>query len=164
MADKRNDRPDHHGIFDPETGADRTAVGRTLRALREMKGWQQSDLADASGIYPSKISQYETGKKKRWQQEEVERCVRALGVNPFMYRSALRITQAVQSGEQLSEESTMADLLGGVAEPSGEWAKNPFLRQNIQELTRTFRQFTIQYCDLSWSLQQLAGRPRDDPE
>jgi transcriptional regulator with XRE-family HTH domain len=36
-------------------------LGRSLAVLRESRGWYQSDVADASGIPPSTICQYEQG-------------------------------------------------------------------------------------------------------
>lgn len=66
---------------------DRT-LGRIIALLRESRGWTQSELADASGISQSSISEYELGKKTP-HLANLDRLLGALGYE----RSAIDATR-----------------------------------------------------------------------
>lgn len=59
----------------PATDAD---IGRALALLRIVRGWNQDDLAKASGVSNSAISEYERGRKIP-ELRTIERLLRAMG-------------------------------------------------------------------------------------
>lgn len=61
---------------DPEPVALRLA----LVVLRALRGWTQGELAQATGMAPSVLSEYETGKRNP-SRKAVERAARAAGVS-----------------------------------------------------------------------------------
>lgn len=62
-----------------EIHPDMEELGERLRMLREMKDWTQGDLAEASGVEQSSISNYEAGKRAGVPLAHVMRLADALG-------------------------------------------------------------------------------------
>ena len=67
------------GSLDPGMFAD---LGRTLRALRESRGFSQSELARRAGVGKSQISKYERGKELP-QLVSLGKLLDALGSEPL---------------------------------------------------------------------------------
>lgn len=59
-------------------------VGKTIRSLRELKGWTQVDLANASGINVNSIRKYENGFRNP-KAEQVDKIADALQVNRSLF-------------------------------------------------------------------------------
>jgi len=76
-----------------------------LTILRVVRGWTQDDLAKASGIPSSSISDYERGKKVP-SLKTLERLTAAMDLNLLAVQRTQRFIQAVRS------ESLMSDLTG----------------------------------------------------
>jgi transcriptional regulator with XRE-family HTH domain len=76
-----------------------------LTILRVVRGWTQDDVARASGIPSSSISDYERGKKVP-SLKTLERLTGAMGCNLLAVQRTQRFIQAVRS------ESLMSDLTG----------------------------------------------------
>jgi transcriptional regulator with XRE-family HTH domain len=55
----------------------RVNVGAVVRALRERKGWRQTDLANAAGVAPNTVGGLEAG--RRTLRPNVAKIARALG-------------------------------------------------------------------------------------
>ncbi|MCB0356821.1 MAG: helix-turn-helix transcriptional regulator [Bdellovibrionales bacterium] len=55
--------------------------GEMVRALRELKGWSQLDLADASGISQTNISAIENGRVQVGKERSIA-LAEALNVHP----------------------------------------------------------------------------------
>lgn len=55
-------------------------IGPRVRALREARGWTQSDLARRAGVSHSYVNRLESGRYQRPSQEQLGKIVTALGV------------------------------------------------------------------------------------
>ncbi len=62
-----------------DSAAKNNALGERLRALRQIRGWTQSDLAEASGLTRSHISRLEAGDIQLPSRERLHRLAIALG-------------------------------------------------------------------------------------
>jgi transcriptional regulator with XRE-family HTH domain len=58
-----------------------TRLGKTVRRLREEKGWSQEDYADRAGIHRTYVSDIERGRRNP-TITVVEKLARPLGVKP----------------------------------------------------------------------------------
>ena len=76
-----------------------------LTILRVVRGWTQDDVARASGIPSSSVSDYERGKKVP-SLKTLERLTGAMGFNLLSVQRTQRFIQAVRS------ETLMSDLTG----------------------------------------------------
>lgn len=73
--------------------------------LRTFRGWNQTELAKASGIDKSLISLYEMGRKVP-SRKTVERLVKAAGVPHFLFEDVLRMVRMVRTAaEDLNVDS-----------------------------------------------------------
>jgi len=58
-----------------------TRLGKTVRRLREEKGWSQEDYADRAGIHRTYVSDIERGRRNP-TITVVEKLAKPLGVKP----------------------------------------------------------------------------------
>ena len=58
----------------------RYAVGRTIKRLRDAKGWTQQELADRAKVTDAYITQLETGVRTNPSLAVLKRLAKALGV------------------------------------------------------------------------------------
>ncbi len=65
----------------PAGGSILMSPGEMVRALRELKGWSQLDLADASGISQTNISAIENGRVQVGKERSIA-LAEALNVHP----------------------------------------------------------------------------------
>lgn len=85
--------------------------------LRAFRGWNQTELARASGIDKSLISLYELGRKKP-SPKTMERLLKATGVPSFLFEDVLRMVHLVRdAAADLNVESSVVaeDLAWAVA-------------------------------------------------
>ena len=57
-----------------------TLFGKRLRERREARGWEQTDLARASGVSASVISRLESGERQDVKARIARKLARALGI------------------------------------------------------------------------------------
>ncbi len=65
----------------PAGGSILMAPGKMVRALRDLKGWSQLDLAEASGISQTNISAIENGRVQVGKERSIA-LAEALNVHP----------------------------------------------------------------------------------
>ncbi|WP_245603520.1 helix-turn-helix domain-containing protein [Salinispora cortesiana] len=70
-------------------GSEHEAFARLLRVQRAKRGLRQEDVADASGVSPHTILQWEAGNGRSPQPAQVRAVCRALGINPLEVAVAL---------------------------------------------------------------------------
>lgn len=105
-------------------------MGQIIRALREARGWNQTELGKRAGLPPAHISQIESGRKKNLTQRTLEglagafempmpQFMQALGVNqerpPAGFEDVVTSAQARQLLELWSQVSD-ADRIGFLAQ------------------------------------------------
>ena len=64
---------------------DDARIGRTIRALRQRRGWRQTDLAARAGVSRSAISNIERGRVERYALATVRAVMRALNASVELY-------------------------------------------------------------------------------
>jgi transcriptional regulator with XRE-family HTH domain len=64
---------------------DDARIGRTIRALRQRRGWRQTDLAARAGVSRSAISNIERGRVERYTLATVRAVMRALNASVELY-------------------------------------------------------------------------------
>jgi transcriptional regulator with XRE-family HTH domain len=70
-----------------------------LVLLRALKGWNQTELAEAAGLSTSQISHYETG-RRRPSEKSLQRLLDTTGVSVPAFRAILAFLHRVRSGEE----------------------------------------------------------------
>ncbi len=131
--------------------------------LRAFRGWNQTELARASGIDKSLISLYELGRKKP-SPKTVERLLKATGVPSFLFEDVLRMVHVVRSAAaDLNVESSavaedlawavavslkiaLVELMGDLEDQEEELAQETPERERAEaeELWRTLQPFSPQ--------------------
>ena len=90
-------------------GVDDIAIGRTIRALRQRRGWRQSDLAAKAGCSQSLVAQLELGHIDASTLRTVRAVLDALDV-----RTELLLRGRIADLERLAD-AAHADLIAGGA-------------------------------------------------
>lgn len=96
---------------------------RNMKRLREAKGWKKSDLARATGIDASHISNLENG-KKHIGLELMEKIAIALDVEPFQM-----IREYDPDRMNLGEKLELIEQLPEIKRIAIEQMVNAFLRE-----------------------------------
>jgi len=78
------------------TPATQTPLGLALGFLRSIQGWSQKDLADAAGLHPNLLSDYERGRKPL-SRERLEPLVQVLGLPVETIDIALAFIDSVRA-------------------------------------------------------------------
>jgi transcriptional regulator with XRE-family HTH domain len=97
---------------------------RNMKRFREAKGWRKSDLARATGIDASHISNLENG-KKHIGLELMEKIAIALEVQPFEL-----IREYDPNRMNLGEKLDLIEQLPEIKRIAIEQMVNAFLREN----------------------------------
>lgn len=103
-------RKDHQSLAPPATPdltdmVKQPQLGRTLRALREERGWSQRELARRAKVTQAYITLIETGERPHTSWEVLLRLARALGVPP-----------ARLDPERVEDLAKILDALRGIRE------------------------------------------------
>jgi transcriptional regulator with XRE-family HTH domain len=82
-------------------------VSVALAVLRVVRGWNQDDLAKASGVRNSSVSDYERGRKVP-ELRTLERLVSAMGYPLSAIDQARAFIEALRSGSRLFDSTLLA--------------------------------------------------------
>ena len=92
---------------------DHKAIGRTIRFLRNEKGWAQWELGEKSGVGQSFISDMELGNKPGFEDTRREVSA-ALG---WSYEMVLDLTERVEKGEDPKAAKAKVQMVHDLATP-----------------------------------------------
>ena len=98
-------------------------TGSTLQLLRTLRGLNQSELAEASGVRPNEVSRYESGQVQP-QLAQLERLLTGLEVPLVVFIYTLMVVTEVQGVLENGlpiRNLTMKDFL----EVVGRWVEAP---------------------------------------
>ena len=94
-----------------------SALGERLRALRQIRGWTQSDLGEASGLTRSHISRLEAGDIQLPSRERLHRLATALGTTADDLLTAAGYRSDDQDATDLPELGVYLRLKYAVDDP-----------------------------------------------
>lgn len=133
----------------PRTWIDRTRppepqeLSRAIAVLRAAKGLSQKELAQAAGMAPSTISDYERGWKVPTRNAQI------------------RIFEALGQSVYLLEE--LVDLVRRIQEGDAYFAPPPF-RSGEERFEGLGSIFSLEWEDLSKLLRKQEDKPEDDSD
>ena len=85
-------------------------LGKWIREERDRRGWSQNELARLAGLSPAAVSQIETGRRPRPNQDSINRIADAFEMEvAAMYRAAY--ADPVETLEHLRTEGVPPDVL-----------------------------------------------------
>jgi transcriptional regulator with XRE-family HTH domain len=140
----------------PARAATNRDLAVTLAILRIVRGWSQSELAEAAGVTNSAISDYERGKVDP-QSQTLQKLVRALGL-PL---SGLDQTQAFILAIRSQMTAGAAPVEGNLAfsEASALSPEERALRTEIAQVASEAGRFASRFTHLV--LELMASRSHD---
>lgn len=95
--------------IEPQPDPEPVALRLALVVLRTLRGWTQGELAQATGMAPSVLSEYETGKRNP-SRKAVERAARAAGVSLPLLDTLLPTLRLLVRAVDNPEPSSLATL------------------------------------------------------
>lgn len=140
-----------------------------LVILRVVRGWTQDDLAKASGIPNSSISDYERGKKVP-SLKTLERLTAAMGFSIQSLQRTRRFIEAVRSESLLTDLAMVewpVESAGyeAAAEPAAFGAASPqALQWEVDQLSAEAGRVVSRLTRTMLVLMSRAGRPAPEAE